>query len=127
MTFRGYAAIIILVVAIIITASGTFYLYKITNSLSSIIDEGIEFITNKQYEKAEKEYIDFTELYNKNKMMLSVFINDNHIKSINLSVEKLSETFESNFEETLLTEFKELSENVKNIYNDYKISIESIF
>jgi translation elongation factor EF-G len=101
-------------------------MYKITNKMDDILNKSIEYITKKQYDKAEEAFNKFVDLYEKNRAIFSVFINDNHVKSINISIEKITNTFKSEFEESLLTEFEELTENINHIYNDYNITIENI-
>jgi hypothetical protein len=126
MTSKGFAALIVLAAAIIVTVITTVFMYKITNKMDDILNKSIEYITKKQYDKAEEAFNKFVDLYEKNRAIFSVFINDNHVKSINISIEKITNTFKSEFEESLLTEFEELTENINHIYNDYNITIENI-
>jgi hypothetical protein len=126
MTSKGFAALIVLAAAIIVTVITTVFMYKITNKMDDILNKSIEYITKKQYDKAEEAFNKFVDLYEKNRAIFSVLINDNHVKSINISIEKITNTFKSEFEESLLTEFEELTENINHIYNDYNITIENI-
>lgn len=127
MTVRGVVAILILVLIISIIGFGSYFLSTSTKRMEKILTENIELITNKQIKNAEDKFGDFLDEYEKDRLLLSVFISDTVTKNINMSIKKISKTFKDEFQEALLVEFEELLSNIKSIYNEYSLTIENIF
>ena len=105
----------------------TFFLNDTTKKLESPVQEMISCLQQKDVGGAQAAFEEFNALYTERRTLLSIFLHDNKINEINLSVNRLKGLFEEEYAAETLPEAESLLDNIYSIQEDYLPALEKIF
>ena len=127
MTKRLWVSIICFALVIFVVIFSTCYLIRSTAEMEEPVKEMISFLQADDIDQARESFDRFTQLYTNRRLALSVFLHDNKINEINLSINRLSGLFDEEFIAEALPEAESLLDNIYSIEEDNFPALEKIF
>ena len=126
MKYKIFLSLGIIIALLVFTVFSLIYLNTMMSDFLTKIDECNKNIGTDN-EKAAEIFKEFSDEYENKKLIISFYMHDERLDSINMLVNKLNNLFDEGDEIMLISEIEELKAEIEKIYLENEVSFENIF